>query len=48
MKGWLDKAGKVDASEDAGHGPGQRGDETPDWMADQKQRLERIRAARSP
>ena len=44
---WLDKAGEVDASEDAEHGPDQRGDETPDWMADKKQRLARIRAARA-
>ena len=40
---WLDKATEADATEDAEHGPDQRGDETPDWMADKKQRLDRIR-----
>ncbi len=44
---WLDKAGKADAAEDAEHGPDRRGDETPGWMADKQQRLERIRAARA-
>ncbi len=44
---WLDKATEVDATEDAEHGPDQRGDETPDWMANKQQRLDRIRAART-
>ena len=44
---WLDKATEADATEDAEHGPDQRGDETPDWMANKQQRLDRIRAARA-
>ncbi len=44
---WLDKAGEADAAEDAEHGPDQRGDETPDWMANKQHRLDRIRAARA-
>ncbi len=44
---WLDKATEVDALEDAEHGPDQRGDETPDWMANKQQRLDRIRHARA-
>ena len=47
VKGWLDRAGEVDATEDAEHGPDRRGDETPGWMADKQQRLARIRAARA-
>ena len=41
---WLDKAGEADAAEDAEHGPDQRGDERPDWVANKQQRLNRIRA----
>jgi transposase len=44
---WLDKATEADATEDAEHGPDQRGDETPDWMANKQQRLARIRVARA-
>ena len=47
VKRWLDKAGEVDATEDAEHGTDRRGDETPDWMADKQRRLIRIRAARA-
>lgn len=47
VKSWLDKAGEVDAAEDAEHGIDRRGDETPGWMADKQQRLARIRAARA-
>lgn len=47
VKSWLDKAGEVDATEDAEHGADRRGNETPDWMADKEQRLTRIRAARA-
>lgn len=47
VKTWLDKAAKIDATEDGEHGPDQRGDETPSWMADKQQRLARIRAARA-
>ena len=44
---WLDKADAADAVEDAEHGAGRRGDETPAWMADKQRRLERIRAAKA-
>jgi transposase len=44
---WLDQAEAADAAEDAEHGAGRRGDETPDWMADKQRRLERIRAAKA-
>ena len=44
---WLDKAGEVDAAEDAELGPDRRGGETPGWLADKQQRLARIRAARA-
>ena len=44
---WLDQAHAADAAEEAQHGAGQRGDETPSWMADKQRRLERIRAAKA-
>jgi transposase len=44
---WLAAAETADAAEDAEHGAQQRGDETPSWMADKQQRLERIRAAKA-
>src|SRR6195952_4011944 len=44
---WLDQAEAADASEDSEHGANQRGDETPDWMANKQRRLERIRAAKA-
>ena len=44
---WLRAAEAQDRAEDAEHGAGHRGDETPDWMADKQQRLERIRAAKA-
>ena len=43
VKSWLDEVGE----EDAEHGPDQRGDETPDWMAHEQQRLARSRVARA-
>lgn len=43
---WLDQARDSDATEDQVHGADRRGDETPDWMADKRRRLERIRAAK--
>jgi transposase len=46
VQGWLAKAEAADVAEDAEHGPDQRGDELPDWVADKKARLERIRAAK--
>jgi hypothetical protein len=47
VQGWLAKAEAADAAEDAEHGPDQRGDELPDWVADQQARLARIRAAKA-
>jgi hypothetical protein len=44
---WFDKAGKIDAAEDAEHGADRRGDETLGWTAEKQQRLARIRAARA-
>jgi hypothetical protein len=44
---WLAAAETADAAEDAEHGAQKRGDETPSWMADKQQRLERIRAAKA-
>lgn len=44
---WLKTAEAQDRAEDAEHGADHRGDETPDWMADKQQRLERIRAAKA-
>lgn len=44
---WLDQADAADTAEDAQHGAGHRGDETPDWMADKQRRLARIRAAKA-
>ena len=47
VNAWLEQAEAADAAEDAQHGADRRGDETPDWMADKKRRLERIRAAKA-
>lgn len=47
VQGWLAKAEAADAAEDAEHGPDQRGDELPDWVADKQARLQRIRAAKA-
>ena len=44
---WLDQAAAADGAEDARHGAGLRGDETPDWMANKQRRLARIRQARA-
>ena len=44
---WLKAAEAQDRAEDAEHGADLRGDETPDWMGDKQQRLERIRAAKA-
>lgn len=44
---WLSRARESDAAEDRVHGADCRGDETPDWMADKRRRLETIRAARA-
>ena len=47
VAGWLAQAEAADAAEDAEHGPEQRGDELPDWVADKQARLARIRAAKA-
>jgi transposase len=47
VAGWLARAEREDAADDAEHGPEQRGDELPDWVADQQARLARIRAAKA-
>lgn len=47
VEAWLERARKADAAEDGALGADQRGDETPDWMADKQRRLERIRAAKA-
>lgn len=44
---WMRKAKVADELDDVRHGPEHRGDETPAWMADKQQRLERIRKARA-
>ena len=43
---WLAAAEAADAEEDAQHGE-KRGDEMPDWIADKKKRLARIREAKA-
>jgi hypothetical protein len=45
VQAWLDKAAAADAAEDAKHGADRRGEEMPEWMADEHRRLARIRAA---
>src|SRR5947209_6448163 len=47
VEGWLKQAEAQDLAEDAEYGADERGDETPDWMADKQRRLERIRAAKA-
>lgn len=44
---WLATAEAEDRAEDAEHGEDRPGEETPGWMADKQQRLERIRAAKA-
>ena len=47
VKAWLDQAEAADRAEDMQYGQAQRGDETPDWMADKQRRLARIREAKA-
>ncbi|WP_309606852.1 IS1182 family transposase [Phenylobacterium sp.] len=47
VEAWLKAAEAADRAEDAEHGAGLRGDETPAWMADKRERLARIRAAKA-
>ena len=47
VEGWLKGAAAADAAEDAEHGADRRGDEMPDWVADRRKRLARIRQAKA-
>jgi transposase len=47
VAGWLARAEREDAADEAAHGPEKRGDELPDWVADKQERLARIRAAKT-
>ena len=47
VAGWLERAEREDAADDAEHGADRRGDELPEWVADKQARLERIRAAKA-
>ncbi|HEX6011836.1 MAG TPA: IS1182 family transposase [Geminicoccaceae bacterium] len=47
VAGWLARAERDDAADDAEHGPEQRGDELPEWVKDKQARLEHIRAAKA-
>ena len=44
---WLAAAEAADAEEDKLHGKTKRGDEMPDWVADKKKRIEKIREAKA-
>ena len=44
---WFTRAQAKDVEEDGIHGPDQRGDEMPAWVANKTARLERIRAAKA-
>src|SRR6201987_1125893 len=44
---WLNAADAADAKEDSLHGGDKTGEERPDWVADKKQRAERIRKAKA-
>jgi transposase len=44
---WLAAAEAADAEEDKLHGKAKRGDEMPDWVADKKKRIEKIREAKA-
>jgi|SRR5215472_4202972 len=44
---WLAAAEAADAEEDGLHGKTKRGDEMPDWVADKKNRIEKIREAKA-
>jgi len=47
VAGWLAAAEAADAEDDKTHGPTRTGEEMPAWVADKKQRAERIRAAKA-
>lgn len=44
---WLAEAEATDVREDGEHGPAQRGDELPAWVANKQERLAKIRAAKA-
>jgi transposase len=44
---WFSQAEAADAEEDRRHGPGRRGDELPDWVADKQRRLVKIAEAKA-
>src|SRR2546427_472512 len=44
---WLAEAEAADTREDGEHGPEQRGDELPAWVANKQERLAKIRAAKA-
>lgn len=44
---WLAEAEATDTREDGEHGPEQRGDELPAWVANKQERLAKIRAAKA-
>ena len=44
---WLAQAAALDAREDEAYGVDRRGDELPDWVANKRQRLEKIRVAKA-
>ena len=46
VEAWLACADPADAAEDRDHGTDRRGDETPDWMADEQRHFQAIRAAK--
>lgn len=47
VEDWMSQADDADDDDDRTHGPDRRGDETPSWMANQQNRLEKIRAAKA-
>ena len=46
VREWFDRAKCTDESEDRQHGGERRGDELPEWVADKKRRIAKIREAR--
>ena len=47
VAGWLKQAAAIDAAEDRQLGSSQRGDETPEWVANKVRRLAKIREAKA-
>ena len=45
VRAWFDRAKSTDDAEDRQHGRERRGDEMPEWGADKKRRIEKIREA---